>query len=292
MQPPGAALDLGPVSCWTGRVAVWAPFPSQQQQAAAQRQQQQQQGGGLPALKTSSSGVWLKSDAGGVLAVQWRPSAPPLLTCTLRTQQQQPMVRAPLAPGTFAYRLLCPQHGAPPADAAAMAASGGGSGHLLFLTLAVPPNAGPVVDGQPNQQHQEQHGYTMAVHFDSAQSGQQCGALLQAIQQGSLAVVYPAPPPGAPTAPAGSVAPGGPQQQAQQQQEEQRSGSAMAAPPAVGTHADPFSAFSDEASLLEAVQASWVWPLGCLCSTRAERCCCSPRTMLGPAQGRQCRPAC
>ncbi len=184
----GEPLVLPHVCCYTGRVAAWAAFP---QPAAAAAQSAG--GGGLPPLKTSSPGVWLRSDAGGVLAVQWRPDAPPLLTCTLRSSQQ--LVRAPLRRGGFAFRLLCPAHGAP------AAAAGGSSGHVLFLSLPQPPAAGDSSrqggTSQPTAQHPRTA--TIALHFDTPQAGRECGALLQAIHQGSLAVVAP---PGQPAQPA------------------------------------------------------------------------------------------
>lgn len=192
-------LVLPPVCCYTGRVAAWAPFPQPAAAAVASA-------GGLPPLKTSSPGVWLRSDAGGVLAVQWRPDAPPLLTCTLRSSQQ--LVRAPLWRGGFAFRLLCPAHSAP------AAAAGGSSGHVLFLSLPQPPAIGHSSGGgmaQPTGQ--QPRTATIAVHFDTPQAGRECGALLQAIHQGSLTVVaapgQPARPVAKPAAPAveGKTAP-------------------------------------------------------------------------------------
>jgi hypothetical protein len=116
--------------------------------------------------------VWLRSDASGVLIVQWRADAHPLLACTLRRNVE--LVRAPLLPGSFAFKLLCPQHGSGGEGDA------GSCGHLLFMTLAVPGMAGSI-----------QQTRSFAVHFDTEQAGRECGALLQAIQSGSLRAVKP-----------------------------------------------------------------------------------------------------
>lgn len=283
------ALELPPVSAWTGRVAAWAPFPPA---AAAQ----QQQAGGLPPLKTSSTGVWLKSDAGGVLAVQW-PAAAPLLTCTLRASPQ-PLVRAPLVPGAFAFRLLCPQHGAPPHGDADAGMAAAGSGHLLFLSLALPPEAGAGAGSggnagrRPAQQQQQQGGsYTLAVHFDTAQAGRECGALLQAIQQGSLEVVHQRPPPQAPQAPQQAPQPapapaptastaeactGGPQQALTAQAAGNDSGGlpAAAAVGAAAAGGDPqLFGYADEASLEAAIQASPLAGWGLSCAWLAGHAC-------------------
>ncbi|KAL4436888.1 hypothetical protein ABPG75_004027 [Micractinium tetrahymenae] len=181
MEAQQPRLELPAACCWTGRVAAWAPFPSQQQQA----------GGGLPPLKTAARGVWLRSEQGGVLMVRCGgASTPPLLTFTLRSSQQ--LVRASLSPGGFSFRLLCPTHGAPPPT------SGGSSGHLLFLSLGADGSsslAGP------------QAGGVFAVHFDTTQGGLECGALLQAIQHGSLGLVAPPAVPAAVATAAAAAAP-------------------------------------------------------------------------------------
>lgn len=307
------ALELPPVSAWTGRVAAWAPFST-----AADAQQQQ--AGGLPPLKTSSTGVWLKSDAGGVLALQWRPAAPPLLTCTLRASPQ-PLVRAPLAPGSFAFRLLCPQHGAPPhGDASAgMAAAGGGSGHLLFLTLALPcgegaaAGSGSSASRRPTQQREGEGGsYTLAVHFDTAQAGRECGALLQAIHQGSLQAVQARPPPQlqppppqpAPApAPAVTAASGAEAYTAGAQQTAQAvAGVAPEGAAAEAAGGDPaLFGFADEASLEAAIEASSEVGQGRRFAGRhakraagrpqppvrsQPRCCCACVQWRGAARGR------
>lgn len=240
----GEPLVLPPVCCYTGRVAAWAPFP---QLAAAAAQSSA--GTGLPPLKTSSQGVWLRSDAGGVLAVQWRPGAPPLLTCTLRSSQ--PLVRAPLLPGRFAFRLLCPVHGAP------AAAAGGSSGHVLFLSLPQPGGASNGNGGSAWAAPGQQHIATIALHFDTPQAGRECGALLQAIQQGSLGVA--APPGAAPPAAAAPVPPGA----AAQATAPGEAGSEAAGAAAAGVAAahaaaeewDGLFGFADEAALEAAIQA-------------------------------------
>lgn len=244
----GEPLVLPPVCCYTGRVAAWAPFP---QPAAAAAQ-----GGaaaGLPPLKTSSPGVWLRSDAGGVLAVQWRPGAPPLLTCTLRSSQQ--LVRAPLLQHGFAFRLLCPAHGAP------AAAAGASSGHVLFLSLPQPRGASNGSSGSALAPPGQQQTVTFALHFDTPQAGRECGALLQAIQQGSLTVTAT---PGA-AAPAAAAAPAPPAAAAQAPQGHapgeagaEAAGAApagvAAAPAAAAEEWDGLFGYADEAALDAAIQ--------------------------------------
>lgn len=232
MQAGPARLELPPVCCWTGRLAAWAPFP---QQAGAVAQQQ-----GLPPLKTSSTGLWLRSDAGGVLTVQWRPDAPPLLTCTLRSARE--LVRAELRPGSFAFRLLCPQHGA----AAAAAAADARSGHVLFLSLAVAAGAAA------GSQQQAQPAYTLAVLFDAPQAGRECGALLQAVHQGRLAVVQPTPPP--PAQPAARQAPAAAGAEQPAGAAAPAAAAAADGTPAEGLWSDPLFGFADEAALLAAIQ--------------------------------------
>lgn len=172
MEAQLARLELPAVCCWTGRVAAWAPFSSLQQPAS-----------GLPPLKTAAQGLWLRSEQGGVLMVRCSGSSvPPLLTFTLRSSQQ--LVRAPLCPGGFSFRLLCPTHGAPPPTA------GGSSGHVLFLAVRAGvgsrdhSSCGSSLSGSSA-------GRLFAVHFDTMQAGLECGSLLQAIQHGSLALHTP-----------------------------------------------------------------------------------------------------
>jgi hypothetical protein len=236
---PGMAdlIQLPVASCWTGSVAVWAPFPQPSQQ-----QQQQQHVHGLPPFKTSSCGVWVRSDAGSVLAVQWRAGAAPLLTCTLRGSCQ--LVQAPLLPGGFAFRLLCPQHGAPPAAAAASA--GSSSGHVLFLSLATSgSNCGGGGGSSGSSSTSQQHWFTAAMRFDTAQAGRECGALLQAAQRGSLDIVRPAPPPPAAVA-AGAEVLSAPTPAQQEQQ--------GAAPEGAPAEAEDLFGYADESSLLAAIQ--------------------------------------
>jgi hypothetical protein len=227
-------IQLPVASCWTGGVAVWAPFPQPSQQ------QQQQHVHSLPPFKTSSRGVWLRSDAGGVLAVQWRAGAAPLLTCTLRGSCQ--LVQAPLVPGGFAFRLLCPQHGAPPVAAAA---AGSSSGHVLFLSLATGGSNCGGSGSMSFSSSPQQHWFTAAMRFDTAQAGRECGALLQAAQRGSLDIVRPAPPPPAAVAAAAEVlsAP----TPAQQEQQGAAPGGALA-------EAEDLFGHADESSLLAAIQ--------------------------------------
>lgn len=178
MEAQQARLELPAVCCWTGRVAAWAPFPS--------FKQQQQQANGLAQLKTAARGLWLRSEQGGVLMVRCSgDGAPPLLTFTLRTSQR--LVHAPLNPGSFAFQLLCPMHGALPPTA------GGCSGHLLFLATAAGPSG--AASGRPGLG--QQAGRLYAVHFDTMQGGLECGALLQAIQGGSLELSVPSALPAA-----------------------------------------------------------------------------------------------
>lgn len=236
-------LVLPPVCCYTGRVAAWAPFP---QPAAAHSAD------GLPPLKTSSPGVWLRSDAGGVLTVQWRPDAPPLLTCTLRSSQQ--LVRAPLRRGGFAFRLLCPAHGAP------VAAAGGSSGHVLFLSLPQPAAAGSGSMLQPAGQ--QARTATIALHFDTPQAGRECGALLQAIHQDSLSVVA-APGQPAQAAPAAHTAAkqaaaavaGAARDKAAAGAEMAAGGTAATAAAAANGGWDELFGYPDEAALEAAIQA-------------------------------------
>lgn len=236
-------LDLPHDSCWTGSMAAWAPFP-------AQLPQPQLAGAGLPPLKSSSRGVWLRSDASGVLTVQWRPAgAPPLLVCTLRSSGE--LLSAPLMPGAFAFKLLCPQHTA----AAAAGAPGPNTiGHLLLLTLAVSASSASAPSGC------SQRTFTIAVRFDTAQAGRECGALLLAIHQGSLQVVQPAPPPAPMAAPAPAAA--------MRQHEEQQQGhgpvrggssgveeeAADAAEAGGASRASAMFGFQDEASLVASLQ--------------------------------------
>lgn len=169
-SPP--ELELPSAAVWTARIAAWAPFPPASAQPAA---------GGLPPLKTAARGVWLRSDRGGVVCLRWRgAAAPPLLTVTMRNNQL--LVSAPLAPGAFAWRLFCPAHGAPPP------AAGGSSGHVLLLALPGTAPAGGADTHQPVQQH------TFAMHFDTVQAGRECGALLQAIEQGLVKAATPPAP--------------------------------------------------------------------------------------------------
>ena len=229
-------LHLPPAACYTGRLAVYVPFGPQAAPPPPH---------GLPPLKTSSPGVWLRSEAGGVLTLQWRPAAPPLLTITLRNSQQ--LVHAPLSPGGFAFRLLCPQHGAPPPQL------GGSSGHVLFLSLPAAESQGGA--GQRGAAGAVlQCSYTLAVHFDTAQAGRECGALLQAIQQGSLGMVAP---PAAVAAPGAAPAAAAARVTAEQAQQ---AGTAAAPPAPAGW--DSLFGFADEASLAAAIEVRFNWALG------------------------------
>lgn len=152
-------LLLNSTCCWTGAVAAWAPFPEQTQQQA---------GHCLPPLRTRSRGVWLRSDGSGVVIVQWHSNAPPVLSCTLGRNVE--LFRAPLQPGSFAFRLLCPQHGG------GAEGDAGGCGHLLFVTLSLPCSS----------EGGAQRTRSFAVHFDTMQAGRECGALLQAVYSGRL----------------------------------------------------------------------------------------------------------
>jgi hypothetical protein len=171
-------MQLPAASCWTGNVAAWVPFPGQQQAEAW----------GLPPLKSSSRGVWLRSDAGGVLMVQCRPAAPPLLVCTLRRSVE--LARTSLVPGEFAFKLLCPQMSA----AAAGGGPGTSAGHVLLLTLRRQQSAVAATAG-PSPGPSTPSSCTIAVHFDTAHAGRECGALLSAIQQGRLRDIQPEPQP-------------------------------------------------------------------------------------------------
>lgn len=265
MEAQEARLELPAASCWTGRVAAWAPFPS--------LQQQQQSAGGLLPLKTAAKGLWLRSEQGGVLMVRCSGgSTPPLLTFTLRSAQQ--LVQAPLTPGGFSFRLLCPEHGAPQPTA------GGSSGHVLFL--AVGPGPSCWAGGGGASPPRAPPGRLFAIHFDTIQAGLECGALLQAIQSGSVALLMPqtlqaaAPP----AAAAAAAAAGG--RGASLSAPQQREGPAAAPEEQQQAGAEEqkrdasLFGYEDEASLMEAMQVKN--RRGKACSVGADRL----RWLAGP----------
>ena len=169
---------------------------------------------------------------GGVVAIAvggcGAVAPPPQLSITLRGSSQQ-LVRSDLTPRSFAYRLLCRQHGAAPA------AMAGSSGSVLLLSLAAPITASPTtpraLQKRQLQQHSSSRGAcrTYAVRFDTPQAGTECGALLQAIQRGRLRVQQQQqqqPPRRQPTQ-AQAAAAASQQQQKQQQQQDDDPGSSV-----------------------------------------------------------------
>ena len=155
-------MEVTADNCWTGSLAVWVGY------AGAAAKEGPASAAAAPSsfasLKTSSSGVWLKSGGGGVLSIVLRPAAPPLLTFTahgrpLRGQAAAPLLQAPLAPGAFAFSVHCAQH------AAAGAA-------VLFMRLRGRKAASGRAAAEAT--------YTFAVRFDLPPAGRACGALLQA----------------------------------------------------------------------------------------------------------------
>ena len=151
-------MEVTTDNCWTGSLAVWVGYSYAAPASAAAAAPS------FTNLKTSSSGVWLKSGGGGVLAVLLRQAAPPLLTFTaqraaVRGQAPAPLLQAPLAPGTFAFSIHCAQHAAGAA--------------VLFMRLR---------GSKATKEGGREAAATFAVRFDLPPAGVACGALLQASQ--------------------------------------------------------------------------------------------------------------
>ncbi len=104
-------MELRPVTCCTVQVAVWVPFNGAADQASV-----------FPRLKTSCSGLWLKSSDAGVLCIDARQQGAPLLSVKLKNQQQ--VLACPITWQALHCTTLCPDH------------SGGTRCWVLFLCVS------------------------------------------------------------------------------------------------------------------------------------------------------------